>query len=279
MPKAYPLPLPGEQFDDQVFYLGSLCKRNHEWSEGKTLRARKNKNCILCGRIDALECQAKRRAADPDGCKAKAAAYVRQHRAMHGRESRSKHGLPYTPMGDIETQMMRSAIRRAGRLPSVALLVYEQQHNHWRMHPDDRAEYLRQYAKRRRQWRYMTDASFRLYDRSKSKRRKAQERGSRTVTLSSGQLWHHWGQFNHQCAYCGSAGDLQVEHVIPISKGGGHHLGNIVPACRRCNYSKGDKLAHQWYSLQPFYDEKRWSKICSVLINGLPPTQLSLLPS
>ena len=277
MPKAYELPLPGETFNPEIFYLGALCKRGHDWEHGQTLRAKTNKNCILCGRIDALERQAKRRAADPEAYNARAAAYQRQHRATHGRESRSKHGLPYMPVGDAETQAMRKAIREAGRLPSVALLVYEQQREHWLLHPDDRAEHDRQRAIRDHRWRYMTNLGFRLYHRSKSKKRKAQERGSRTVMLSPDQLWRRWVEFDHCCAYCGCKGDMQVEHVIPISKGGEHHLGNIVPACQRCNFSKWRSDAEQWYRSQPFFSEARWLAIQSALAKGLPPAQLSLL--
>ncbi len=56
-------------------------------------------------------------------------------------------------------------------------------------------------------------------------------------------------RYRHACAYCGSAGTLQMEHVIPISRGGRHAIGNLVPACRRCNGSKGRKLLVEWRGL------------------------------
>lgn len=50
----------------------------------------------------------------------------------------------------------------------------------------------------------------------------------------------HFGQ---RCAYCGAAGDLVMDHVIPINRTalGEHRLGNLVPACLSCNATKGDK--------------------------------------
>lgn len=49
------------------------------------------------------------------------------------------------------------------------------------------------------------------------------------------------------CAYCGEKSDrLQREHVIPISRGGRHSAGNILPACPRCNGSKKAKLLTEW---------------------------------
>lgn len=44
------------------------------------------------------------------------------------------------------------------------------------------------------------------------------------------------------CFYCGESSRLEVEHVIPISRGGRHAIGNIVGACRSCNARKHAKL-------------------------------------
>jgi 5-methylcytosine-specific restriction endonuclease McrA len=49
------------------------------------------------------------------------------------------------------------------------------------------------------------------------------------------------------CAYCGTvAGDLQRDCVLPISRGGRYTLGNVVPACRRCNTSKCNAEVTTW---------------------------------
>ena len=50
--------------------------------------------------------------------------------------------------------------------------------------------------------------------------------------------------FNGKCAYCGVADkDTVRDHAIPISKYklGEHKLGNLVPSCRSCNSSKGER--------------------------------------
>ena len=42
------------------------------------------------------------------------------------------------------------------------------------------------------------------------------------------------------CAYCGQGDANEVDHVIPISKGGDvYDLDNLVACCRRCNNAKG----------------------------------------
>lgn len=44
-----------------------------------------------------------------------------------------------------------------------------------------------------------------------------------------------------QCQYCHKNGDT-IDHVHPTSRGGRNTWTNVVVACRRCNYVKGDKL-------------------------------------
>lgn len=44
------------------------------------------------------------------------------------------------------------------------------------------------------------------------------------------------------CQYCGCDVDgktATVDHVLPLSKGGGSSWTNLVTACKKCNYTKG----------------------------------------
>lgn len=44
------------------------------------------------------------------------------------------------------------------------------------------------------------------------------------------------------CHYCGRKvppGELTMDHVVPVSRGGFSAKGNVVPCCRECNASKG----------------------------------------
>lgn len=52
--------------------------------------------------------------------------------------------------------------------------------------------------------------------------------------------------YNSPCIYCGSKEQIQADHVIPIKRGGTHGIGNLVPACSKCNQSKGSKLLIEW---------------------------------
>lgn len=48
---------------------------------------------------------------------------------------------------------------------------------------------------------------------------------------------------NFTCQYCGAHGPgvvLEVDHIIPISKGGTSDMDNLITACFDCNRGKGD---------------------------------------
>lgn len=50
---------------------------------------------------------------------------------------------------------------------------------------------------------------------------------------------------NFTCQYCGAHGEgvvLEVDHIIPISKGGTSDMGNLITACFDCNRGKGSSL-------------------------------------
>ena len=45
-----------------------------------------------------------------------------------------------------------------------------------------------------------------------------------------------------ECFYCQTEGvDLEIDHIHPVSRGGSNHYRNLVPACKSCNSSKGNK--------------------------------------
>jgi len=52
----------------------------------------------------------------------------------------------------------------------------------------------------------------------------------------------------YQCLYCGRkfpGGELELEHIIPKSRGGKAEWSNLVCACRRCNSRKGDRTPEE----------------------------------
>ena len=50
-----------------------------------------------------------------------------------------------------------------------------------------------------------------------------------------------------RCFYCGvPLYTFQVDHVVPVSRGGANSPDNLVLACEHCNKSKGARLPEEW---------------------------------
>ncbi len=97
---------------------------------------------------------------------------------------------------------------------------------------------------KKRQWWKRNPIRQRLYQENR-RARKLNNPGSVGVTLRD---WRRMVlAYRNCCAYC----DVWVEHphmdhVIPLSRGGRHAIGNVVPACSSCNFSKNARLLADW---------------------------------
>jgi len=52
-----------------------------------------------------------------------------------------------------------------------------------------------------------------------------------------------WRRDRGRCVNCGSSEKLEFDHVIPVSMGGAHTVGNLQLLCVSCNAAKGGDLA------------------------------------
>lgn len=72
-----------------------------------------------------------------------------------------------------------------------------------------------------------------------------QTTNSRTGSLPVSIRFKVLKRDNFMCAYCGRRPpevELQVDHVMPRSKGGSDNLDNLTTACSDCNLGKSDHL-------------------------------------
>jgi len=84
--------------------------------------------------------------------------------------------------------------------------------------------------------------------------------------VTSSEAKRKWRQsikeyWDYECAYCGEAENLTLDHITPRSKGGTDRVTNIVCACKECNTSKGHQMWSDWYLNQEFFTTERLSKI------------------
>jgi 5-methylcytosine-specific restriction endonuclease McrA len=74
----------------------------------------------------------------------------------------------------------------------------------------------------------------------------------------------------HQCQYCGKRPpirDLNIDHVLPRSRGGDDTWENLVTACRVCNLRKGWKTpeeANMRLARRPF--RPKWTMSAQILL-------------
>ena len=77
-------------------------------------------------------------------------------------------------------------------------------------------------------------------------------RTARHLTVTGRDLRRLLNRHGGRCAYCNVCLDewgrslptsLQWDHVVPLSLGGRHSVGNLLPSCRSCNMQKGARFA------------------------------------
>jgi 5-methylcytosine-specific restriction endonuclease McrA len=62
-------------------------------------------------------------------------------------------------------------------------------------------------------------------------------------------LLEKWGR---KCAYCGKENvPLEIEHIIPKSKGGSNRVSNLTLACHECNQKKNNQSIDEFLSNNP----------------------------
>lgn len=67
-------------------------------------------------------------------------------------------------------------------------------------------------------------------------------------------LLEKWGR---ECAYCGKKDvPLQVEHIVPKSRGGSDRVSNLTNSCECCNQEKGSKPVEEFLKKKPKLLEK-----------------------
>jgi 5-methylcytosine-specific restriction endonuclease McrA len=59
-------------------------------------------------------------------------------------------------------------------------------------------------------------------------------------------------KFNRTCVYCGKKNvPLEIEHVIPKSRGGSDRISNLTLACHNCNQIKGNQSVKEFLKNKP----------------------------
>lgn len=113
---------------------------------------------------------------------------------------------------------------------------YQQEH---RLTEKERARRWYQANKERH---YLDNKKWRAENPQKASIIKRNYKGRRRATggnVTSQEWLDRLAEFNNHCAYCNTLdSNLEMEHMVPLSRSGAHEIDNLVPACRRCNAEK-----------------------------------------
>jgi len=78
---------------------------------------------------------------------------------------------------------------------------------------------------------------------SQAARRRAKKKANKTFCILPRDLKRLYAA---NCHYCQEQAPIEADHVISVDYGGDHGIGNLLPACRTCNASKGNKTIMEW---------------------------------
>jgi len=78
---------------------------------------------------------------------------------------------------------------------------------------------------------------------AKTQRYRAKIKDCKTFVISKDELVK---LYNQPCNNCGSNDNLAADHIIPISRGGDHSIGNLQTLCKSCNSQKKDRTIMEW---------------------------------
>lgn len=204
----------------------------------------KSKTCKKCKQIKSVK-EYNKAKDNKDGlagsCKACVAKYDKQRYEANKETLRAKAREKYYERAD--KQAVRHAIwyqenkepiaerRRIRRLENIDKYLKQERDSYQRNKEQKRA-YSREYTKK------TLDKS-----RERNQRRRARIAAASDYKVTAKELRKI---ANSSCAFCGTMSPSDVDHIIPLARGGNHGIGNLQPLCDNCNSTKYNKTIMEW---------------------------------
>ncbi|MBI3547621.1 MAG: HNH endonuclease [Elusimicrobia bacterium] len=98
----------------------------------------------------------------------------------------------------------------------------------------------------------------------------------REVVFTRRNLYEH---YRHRCCYCGGrfrTSELNLDHVVPRSRGGDSSWDNVVTACIPCNTKKGNRLPKEaGMNLLVSPTKPNWGGMRSLVLSSPIPIRAS----
>lgn len=111
-----------------------------------------------------------------------------------------------------------------------------------------KAKYREENRERLKQY-YQTPRGI-IAKRAGAHNRRARKRNAEG-THTTEELYQQLKRQKNRCYYCKARlgkgrNNWNADHIVPLSKGGGNSIDNIVIACPKCNRDKYNRMPHEW---------------------------------
>lgn len=184
------------------------------------------KRCVTCKEVKEASAFGKNRST-PDGFQHS----CRECRKASHRAKRIEAGLPVR--GPKQTKEERLALARE----------YNQRTNRSVLRRNRDYERVRESERlSHKKWRESNPEAYRAKIHLDNSRRRTRLAGNGVYEISPKDMRRLLRQ---PCGSCGGAGE-HMDHIVPVSRGGHHAIGNLQMLCRKCNLSKHNKLSIEW---------------------------------
>jgi 5-methylcytosine-specific restriction endonuclease McrA len=105
--------------------------------------------------------------------------------------------------------------------------------------------YIAKHPEKRRKYQSTYVAKYPLRAREFTRRYKARKKFATNGKVDYSLIIKQFGYICHICNGTIDHNDLHMDHVIPLSRGGAHSQGNLMPSHSICNLRKHDKLMEE----------------------------------
>lgn len=258
--------------DASKFYLGSLCKRNHNYDDtGQSLRTVKKGECLECRRMRRAKVRASKK--DLSGyyigglCK-QGHDYNNTGQSLREKKTGDclechklrSYGNKRSPYYCPDYRKYRTWLKNPRISPTIAELVEKEA---IRRHKENRYQWDENVREQKKAWyrnKYQNNrtqeiAKVRNWKQNNSKkvslqnhRRKNRVDRQCDGTITPDYLANLKAQADY-CSYCKSRlyeDNKTIDHAVPIALGGLHSVNNIVVCCENCNLRKGYMPLNEW---------------------------------
>lgn len=220
-----------------------VCRRLKDrvpWERHRSNRKRiKEKECRACGVVKPRSEFYERKSGQKIGVLSyicKSCDYLKRKQAQERDPERTKILRKQSYARNRKAALERQKQYAEANREKVA--AYQKQYRE--EHQEEKKAYSQEY------WPQHYAANRKKYI-EKSKKRNALRQGHQNRFLKA-DIEKKYEEQKGKCYWCGESlnGDYEIDHIIPLSKGGTDYPGNVCCACQFCNRSKSNKMPYEF---------------------------------